>query len=67
MAEEPKAWVDAIVKIYSDAAAWTTMSRHAQACAQRHFGFEKGVQQMQAALGQAEIFTTTDNATLAPR
>jgi len=67
VAGEPQAWVDAIIKLYNDAAAWLAMSQHAQACVQRHFGFRKGVQQMQEALRQAEIFTTTENATLAPR
>ena len=67
IADAPQAWVDAIVRLYADAATWTAMSRHAQTCARRHFGFEQGVQQMQEALRQAEIFTTTDNPTLASR
>lgn len=65
LADEPGQWVDAIVKLYDDEAAWNAMSKLAQSIAQRHYGFERGVLEMQDALRQAEIFTTTDNLALA--
>jgi GT2 family glycosyltransferase/glycosyltransferase involved in cell wall biosynthesis len=65
IADEPGQWVEAIVKLYDDEAAWSDMSKLARMLAQRHYGFDKGVLEMQDALRQAEIFTSPDNLALA--
>ena len=64
VANSPGDWGDAILRLYEDEATWADMSGQALDFARNRYGFEKGVSQMQAALEQAGLFTSTDNATL---
>jgi GT2 family glycosyltransferase/glycosyltransferase involved in cell wall biosynthesis len=50
VARNPAEWVDAIVTLYTDAAAWHIMSERARAYARRVYSFERGVEHMRAAV-----------------
>ncbi|MBP7779914.1 MAG: glycosyltransferase [Burkholderiaceae bacterium] len=65
VANKPAEWAQRIKLLYTDNFAWEKMSAHAQAYARRHYGFEKALADMQAALQEAEIYTTTTKLTLA--
>jgi len=67
IADKPESWVRAIETLYSDKTVWELMSKHATATAKRQFGSEKGTKDMQSALLQAGIFTSTDTRGLAVR
>lgn len=67
VANTPNEWAQHIQKLYTDSAAWTTMSAQAQAFARRHYGFDKAVADMQSALQEAGIYTTTSNMALVYR
>ncbi len=49
-------WVEAIATLYTDAAAWSTMSQRAQAFARRVYSFERGVEHMRAAVEAIGFF-----------
>jgi O-antigen biosynthesis protein len=65
IASKPEEWVLAITHLYGNQNAWAEMSRKALIFAQNQYGFTKGVAQMQEALREVGIFTTTENNTLA--
>lgn len=65
IADKPEEWVAAITKLYGNSENWASMSQQALRFAQNHYGFAKGVTQMQEALGEVEIFTTIKNRALA--
>jgi glycosyltransferase involved in cell wall biosynthesis len=67
LAESPKEWVDAIVKLYQSEKLWTKTSAAALDLARKQFGFERAVSRMREALQVAEIFTSEVNQTLAAR
>ncbi|MCG3169687.1 MAG: hypothetical protein CALGDGBN_01210 [Pseudomonadales bacterium] len=67
IARTPADWVEAIRRLHDDAAAWDAMSQRAHRFAGQHYGMQRGIADMQSALQEAEIFTTTDNRTLACR
>jgi GT2 family glycosyltransferase len=58
IATKPEEWVSAISHLYQNPKTWENMSRQALMFAQNHYGFAKGVAQMQEALQQVEIFAT---------
>jgi GT2 family glycosyltransferase len=64
IAGTPEEWVEAICRLYGDEPLWTNMSDHAQTFAREHYGFQTAVAQMQEALEQVDLFTSTDNAAL---
>ncbi len=67
IASKPEEWAMAIARLYQHPQSWADMSRQALVFARNQYSFVKGVAQMQEALQQVEIFTTTDNNTLALR
>ncbi len=67
VARTPADWADAIRRLHEDASAWAAMSQRAHRFAAQHYDMKSGVADMQAALQEAEIFTTTDNRTLVCR
>ena len=67
VADKPESWVSAIKSLYSDKTAWELMSKQAIATATRQFGSEKGTKDMQSALLQTGIFTSTEIRGLAAR
>jgi GT2 family glycosyltransferase/glycosyltransferase involved in cell wall biosynthesis len=64
IAEKPEDWVTAITELYQNPQIWTEASKQALVFSRNQYGFDKGVAQMQEALQQAEIFTTTHNNAL---
>lgn len=64
IAGTPKAWVDAIAKLYEDPAAWAALQQAAWVYTEREFGFTRGRQLMQQALEAVEIFATPEPACL---
>jgi GT2 family glycosyltransferase len=64
IADQPLAWVDRILEIYNSESIWTSMSESALKFANKNYGFEKGVLDMQAALAVAGIHTEINNPTL---
>ncbi len=67
IADKPEEWVAAITKLYKKPTVWASMSQQALKFAQNQYGFDKGVAQMQEALGEVDIFTTIKNRALAAR
>jgi GT2 family glycosyltransferase/glycosyltransferase involved in cell wall biosynthesis len=61
VADAPQAWVDAVVKPYSDEATWEKMSKAARAYARQEFSFAKGRKWMQIAMEMVDIFAPADN------
>ena len=64
IAEKPEEWVAAIAELYQNPQTWAEASKQALVFSRNQYGFDKGVAQMQEALQQAEIFTTTHNNAL---
>jgi glycosyltransferase involved in cell wall biosynthesis len=58
IAANPQDWVDKITQIYADEAAWQKMSQAAQQLAIRSFGMKKGVEMMQEALSEVELYVS---------
>lgn len=56
--DKPDAWVEAIVSIYNDQAAWEAMSQNARAFTDKFYSFEQGREVMRAALEQIGIFNS---------
>ena len=65
VASTPKAWVEAIAKLYEDPAAWAAVQQAAWTFTEREFGFTRGQALMQQALEAVEIFATPEPACLA--
>jgi GT2 family glycosyltransferase len=64
VADQPEAWIERILEIYNSESAWSAMSDNALKFANKNYGFEKGVLDMQAALAVAGIHTEINNPTL---
>jgi GT2 family glycosyltransferase/glycosyltransferase involved in cell wall biosynthesis len=64
IANTPEQWATRITQLYTDEKLWSNMSANALAFATATYGMEKGVQDMQSALLEAGLFTTTENKTL---
>jgi glycosyltransferase involved in cell wall biosynthesis len=58
IASNPQDWVDKITQIYADEAAWQKMSQAAQQLAIRSFGMKKGIEMMQEALSEVELYVS---------
>jgi GT2 family glycosyltransferase len=56
IARTPAEWCDAIKALYTDEKLWREMSFRAQALARRRFSFERGVDQMRAAVAAAGLY-----------
>ena len=67
LADTPAQWVEAVVRIYRDEAAWKAMSARAQDFVRARHGFAQGVQQMQDSLQRAGIFSHPTGAALVAR
>ncbi len=67
IAGKPEDWAQAITRLYGAEDAWNAMSARAMEFTESHYGFTLGVREMQAALQDAELFTTLDNRSLAYR
>jgi GT2 family glycosyltransferase len=64
IADKPEAWIERILEIYNSESAWSAMSKKALTFANKNYGFEKAVLDMQAALAVAGIHTEINNPTL---
>lgn len=64
IADQPEAWIERILEIYNSESVWSVMSENALKFANKNYGFEKGVLDMQAALAVAGIHTEISNPTL---
>ena len=64
LADQPEAWIERILEIYNSENVWSVMSENALKFANKNYGFEKGVLDMQAALAVAGIHTEINNPTL---
>lgn len=64
VADQPEAWIERILEIYNSESVWSSMSENALKFANKNYGFEKGVLDMQAALAVAGIHTEINNPTL---
>jgi GT2 family glycosyltransferase len=64
IADQPEAWIERILEVYNSESAWSAMSENALKFANKNYGFEKGVLDMQAALAVAGIHTEINNPTL---
>jgi len=64
VADQPETWIERILEIYNSESAWSAMSENALKFANKNYGFEKGVLDMQAALAVAGIHTEINNPTL---
>jgi glycosyltransferase involved in cell wall biosynthesis len=67
VADKPEEWVAAIVGLYQNQTQWQAMSVKALGFAERLYGFDKGVAQMQEALQQVDLVTSTEHQTLVAR
>ncbi len=57
IASQPFEWVEAIHRVYNDAALWRQISDNARSFAESNFSFDQGRVQMRAVLEAADIFT----------
>jgi GT2 family glycosyltransferase/glycosyltransferase involved in cell wall biosynthesis len=58
IASNPQEWVNKITQVYDDEAAWQKMSQAAQQLAIRSFGMGKGIEMMQEALSEVELYVS---------
>ncbi|NDY93399.1 glycosyltransferase [Ideonella livida] len=63
---EPAEWVDALVKLYSDEAAWNAMSASARHLTQVEYSLEAGRKTLKEALHQVNVFPESDCHALWP-
>lgn len=56
IARTPQDWVEAITRLHDDAALWDRMSANARSLAHHHYSFERGREQMRAALEAVDLF-----------
>jgi glycosyltransferase involved in cell wall biosynthesis len=64
VANTPEQWTTRITQLYTDEKIWLNMSSNALEFAKATYGMEKGVHDMQSALLEAGVFTSTENKTL---
>jgi GT2 family glycosyltransferase/glycosyltransferase involved in cell wall biosynthesis len=64
IASNPQEWVNKITQVYDDEAAWQKMSQAAQQLAIRSFGMSKGVEMMQEALSEVELYVSPSSKNL---
>ena len=66
IATRPDEWVNAIVALHTDAAAWQHMSGAARDLARERYSFEHGRETMMSALQAAGVFTSASHRALCP-
>ncbi len=64
---KPADWISAMSSVYNNEKAWAKMSSRALSFAQAHYGLDRGILEMQDALRQCDLFTDTNNVTLAAK